>query len=79
MSQVFEDQTEDTFSLERFTDNCLPKKEKKSVPRSNGDAVDAVYDRKIPPRFFFKKKNPQGTKIQSYICIEFLSFFEKGR
>ena len=29
VSQVFEDQTEDTFSLERFTDNCLPQKEKK--------------------------------------------------
>ena len=28
-------------------------KKKKSVPKSNGDAVDAVYDRKIPPRFFF--------------------------
>ena len=39
-------------------------KKKKSVPKSNGDAVDAVYDRKIPPRFFFFKK--RILKAQKY-------------
>ena len=78
MSQVFEDQTEDTFSLERFTDNCLPQKEKKVYQ----EVMVMLYTiEKFPQDFFSLKKESSRHKHNNhmYICIEFLSFFEKGR
>ena len=54
-------------------------KRKKSVPRSNGDAVDAVYDRKIPPRFFFFKKESSRHKNTIIYLHRILILFWKRK